>query len=99
MNLPKSKFLQETNFSSTKSLSALKDSVNDTGSVILSNESMIRRVIASDPVRGFEMIFKCYYGQLCSHALRFVYSTFAAEDIVGDVFFDFWRKELFRTQL
>lgn len=65
--------------------------------VVLNNEAMIRLVMKEDPLKGFEMIFKRYYKPLCSHAARFVYSKELAEDIVSEVFLDFWKKRLFET--
>ncbi|MGV3558120.1 RNA polymerase sigma-70 factor [Larkinella arboricola] len=42
------------------------------------------------------MLFREYYGPLCSHAIRFVYSREVARDLVSDVFYTFWQKELHR---
>ncbi len=60
-------------------------------------EIFLRKAFDDDPVKGCELLFKQYYASLCSHAVRFVYSREVAEDIVGDVFFVFWRKKLHLT--
>ena len=63
--------------------------------IIVNNESIIRQVIKSDPQQGYAMIFKRYYQPLCSHAVRFLYCKEAAEDIVSEVFLNFWKNKLY----
>lgn len=58
------------------------------------SELFIRQAFEEDPARGYELLFKRYYKQLCSHAVRFVYAKDVAEDIVVDVFGHFWSKQL-----
>lgn len=58
------------------------------------SELFIRQAFESDPARGYELLFKRYYKQLCSHAVRFVYARDVAEDIVVEVFSQFWSKQL-----
>jgi len=58
------------------------------------SELFIKQAFEVDPARGYELLFKRYYKQLCSHAVRFVYSRDIAEDIVVDVFGQFWSKQL-----
>jgi RNA polymerase sigma-70 factor (ECF subfamily) len=65
--------------------------------VLMNNESIIRMVLKDDPEKGFGMIFKMYHGPLCNHAARFVYSREIAEDIVSDIFLNFWKKKLYET--
>lgn len=65
--------------------------------VLLNNETILRQVIKEDPEKGFGMIFKRYYGPLCNHAARFVYSKEIAEDIVSEVYLNFWKKKLYET--
>lgn len=45
-----------------------------------------------DLKKRFEHIFDDYHRRLFFHALRFVQNEDDAEDIVADVFFDFWRR-------
>jgi len=60
---------------------------------VLDSEAIIRNLLKSNPEKGFELIFKRYYKPLCSHAVRFVYSKELAEDIVSEIFANFWRKK------
>ncbi|TDW97485.1 RNA polymerase sigma-70 factor [Dinghuibacter silviterrae] len=61
------------------------------------NEALIRLMLKEDPEKGFSVLFKRYYGTLCSHVTRFVYSKEVAEDIVSEVFFHFWKNRLYAT--
>lgn len=58
---------------------------------IIDNEQIIRIAFERSTSEGFEAMFRLYYEALYSHALRFVYTKEKAEDIVCDVFYDFWR--------
>ncbi|MDO1451384.1 RNA polymerase sigma-70 factor [Rhodocytophaga aerolata] len=58
------------------------------------NERFIRKTFEDDPEKGFELLFKAYYRPLCSHAARYVYSKELAEDLVGEVFEKFFKKQL-----
>lgn len=53
-------------------------------------EYFIRQAFATDPHKGCELLFRAYYRDLCSTAIRFVYSRQVTEDIVGEVFLTFW---------
>ncbi len=65
--------------------------------ILLDKEMLIRRAFEEDPRKGFEFLYRQYYAPLCSHAIRYVYSKEQAEDIVGDIFFAFWQKELYKS--
>lgn len=56
-------------------------------------ESALRRAFEVDARTGLELLFRQYHGPLCSHAVRFVYSRQIAEDLVGEVFFQFYKTE------
>jgi len=60
---------------------------------VLDYEAIIRNVLKSNPEKGFELIFRRYYKPLCSHAIRFVYSKELSEDIVSEIFTNFWKKK------
>lgn len=60
-------------------------------------ECFIRLAFENDPRRGCELLFRAYYRDLCSAAIRFVYSRQAAEDIVGEVFLIFWNNQIYQT--
>lgn len=59
-------------------------------------ELFLRNTFATDPKLGCELLFRQYFAPLCSHAIRFVYDRQVAEDIVADLFFAFYQKELYR---
>lgn len=69
------------------------EQVNTSMASVIDNESIIRNVLKTNPERGFEMLFKRYYKPLCNHAVRFVYSKEIAEDVVSEVFVNFWKKK------
>ncbi|WP_229375810.1 RNA polymerase sigma-70 factor [Fibrella aquatilis] len=58
--------------------------------IMLDDEVLARQLFQTDPSAGCAWLFRRYYGLLCNHALRFVYSREVAEDIVGEVFCAFW---------
>jgi RNA polymerase sigma-70 factor (family 1) len=58
------------------------------------NEFFIRRTLEHDPIKGYELLYRNYYGPLCSHAARFVHNNEVAEDLVSDVFFHVWNGKL-----
>src|SRR5882757_9994326 len=61
---------------------------------IIDVEALIRKTFADDAQAGMEMIFRHYYGLLCSHAIRYVASKATAEDIVSDILFEFQSRGL-----
>ena len=62
----------------------------------LDDELLLRQTFAQDPRTGLELLFRRYHAPLCSHAVRFVYSRPIAEDLVGEVFFQFYKSEAYR---
>lgn len=63
-------------------------------SALIDSELFIRQAFETDPRKGYELLFKRYYRPLCSHAVRFVYAKDVAEDVVVEVFSQFWQKQL-----
>lgn len=63
---------------------------------ILDAEYLIRQAFTTDPRKGYELLFRRYYGSLCSQAVRFVHSRTLAEDVVSDVFFSFWKNQVYQ---
>lgn len=59
-------------------------------------EKFLRKVFDEDARKGCELLFKQYYQPLCSHAVRFVYSREVAQDLVAELFYEFWQKQLHR---
>jgi RNA polymerase sigma-70 factor (family 1) len=62
----------------------------------LDAEILLRATFEQDPRKGLELLFRKYYAPLCSHAVRFVYSRQIAEDLVSEVFFQFYKTEAYR---
>lgn len=81
---------QETKLTALKSDTALAAEPK-----LISEEVFLQRIFAQDARKGCEVLFKRYYNNLCNHALRFVYSKEAAEDIVNEVFANFWQQQVF----
>ncbi|GGM94813.1 DNA-directed RNA polymerase sigma-70 factor [Dyadobacter beijingensis] len=57
-------------------------------------EFFIRKTFETDAEKGYELLFRTYYIPLCSHAARFVYNKEVAEDLVTEIFLNFWKKGL-----
>nr|WP_293843500.1 RNA polymerase sigma-70 factor [uncultured Arsenicibacter sp.] len=62
---------------------------------VISDEYLIQRAFIASPKKGFELLFHKYYTNLCNHAIRYVYSKELAEDIVAEVFTNFWNNKVF----
>ncbi|WP_461076155.1 RNA polymerase sigma-70 factor [Spirosoma flavus] len=60
-------------------------------------ELFIRQAFQTDARLGCELLFRRYYVPLCSHAVRFVGSKAIGEDLVADVFEQFYSKQIFQT--
>ncbi len=64
---------------------------------VISDEFFIVKNFAESPQKGFELLFRKYYTNLCNHAIRFVYSKEIAEDIVAEVFTNFWQNKVYEN--
>ena len=58
-------------------------------------EVFLKEAFKRNKWEGFTLVFRHYYSPMCSHAVRYVYSKSYAEDIVSEVFMEFWRKQHF----
>lgn len=59
------------------------------------DELFIRKVMAEDSKLGVELLYRRYYQPLCSHAVKFVGSKSVAEDLVSDIFCQFYQQNVF----
>jgi RNA polymerase sigma-70 factor (ECF subfamily) len=59
-------------------------------------ELFLRKSFEVRPKEACGLLFKRYHAVLCNHAVRLVYSRQAAEDLVAEVFYQFWKKEVYR---
>jgi RNA polymerase sigma-70 factor (family 1) len=57
----------------------------------------LKAAFDEDPGKGLELLFRRFYKPLCSHAVRFVYSKQVAEDLVSEVFFQFYRTKAYEN--
>ncbi len=64
---------------------------------VISDEYFIEKTFVESPEKGFELLFRKYYANLCNHAIRFVYSKEMAEDIVAEVFANFWQNKVYEN--
>ena len=76
------------------SSSVMKDPF-DPATNLANNEFMLGQLFVSNPQQAFALLFRRYYPNLVNHAVRFVYSKEAAEDIVAEVFTNFWQERTF----
>jgi RNA polymerase sigma-70 factor (ECF subfamily) len=67
---------------------------NDSEKTIVSDEYFILKSFEESPKKGFDLLFRKYYTNLCNHAIRFVYSKELAEDIVAEVFANVWQNKV-----
>lgn len=61
---------------------------------VTDTEWAIRRAFETSTRTGYELLFRRYYRPLCSQAVRFVYSKEIAQDLVSEVFLNFWKNQV-----
>jgi RNA polymerase sigma-70 factor (family 1) len=59
---------------------------------VTDTEVFIRQAFKTDPRQGCELLFQHYYQPLCNHAVRLLYSKAIAEDLVSEIFYQFYRQ-------
>jgi RNA polymerase sigma-70 factor (family 1) len=62
---------------------------------VTDSELFIRKAFERDPQAGCELLFRHYYPALCSHAVRLLYSKAIAEDLVSEIFYQFYLKKTY----
>lgn len=60
------------------------------------DEWFLHKAMEQDPRKGCSLLFRRYYAPLCSHAVRYLYSKELAEDLVAQIFCDFWENQLYQ---
>jgi len=58
-------------------------------------ELFINKQFQTDAVQGCSLLFRKYYAPLCNHAVRYLYSKELAEDLVSEVFHEFWKNKIY----
>jgi RNA polymerase sigma-70 factor (family 1) len=61
----------------------------------LDDELFIRKALENNLRDGVELLYKRYYQPMCTHAVRFVGTREIAEDIVSEIFFQFYTNRTF----
>jgi RNA polymerase sigma-70 factor (ECF subfamily) len=84
---------QELNSDSHLQKEALDLSVEE--ATVTDIDDFIKQAFDSDPRYGCELLFRHYYLPLCSHAIRFLYSKTIAEDLVSEIFLQFYQKQTY----
>jgi RNA polymerase sigma-70 factor (family 1) len=64
---------------------------------IMDNEQFIHFSFKNNAHEGFTLLFRRYHSVLCNHAVRFVWSKDIAQDIVSEVFYQFWKNKQFEN--
>jgi len=70
-----------------------------TGGKIIGGEELLDRFFAQNPQQGAELLFRRYYANLCNHAIRFVFSRDIAEEVVAEVFANFWQSRAYEKNI
>jgi RNA polymerase sigma-70 factor (family 1) len=63
--------------------------------VELDDELFIRKALESNLRLGVELLYKRYFQPMCTHAVKFVGSREVAEDLVSEIFFQFYSNKTF----
>lgn len=56
-----------------------------------SDELFLGKALEENPAKGVELLYRKYYKPLCSHVVKYVGSKTNAEDLVSELFYDFYR--------
>ncbi len=59
------------------------------------DELFIRKALENNLRLGVELLYKRYYQPMCTHAVKFVGSRETAEDLVSEIFFQFYANKTF----
>lgn len=59
------------------------------------DELFIRKTLLDDLQQGIELLYKRYYQPLCTHTVRLVGSRQVAEDLVSEIFYQFYSEGIF----
>lgn len=61
----------------------------------LDDELFIRKALEDNLRLGVELLYKRYFQPMCTHAVKFVGSREIAEDLVSEIFFQFYSNKTF----
>ncbi|RRB03690.1 RNA polymerase sigma factor [Larkinella rosea] len=66
------------------------------GAMPSDDEFFIRKTLEQEPERGVELLYSRYFQPLCTHTVRFVGSREVAEDLVSEIFYQFYTEQIFQ---
>jgi RNA polymerase sigma-70 factor (family 1) len=69
--------------------------VGEGGGTVVDAERLLQQLFRTDPRQATALLYRQYYRELCSHVIRYVYARPVAEDIVGEVFYQFLQTEAY----
>ena len=72
---------------------------SERGGKVMGEQEVLRRVFAQSPRQGTELLFRKYYANLCNHAIRLVFSRDIAEEVVAEVFANFWQGRSYENDI
>ncbi len=75
------------------------DPSTESGGRMIDGEELLARIFAHNPRQGAELLFRKYYANLCNHAIRFVFSRDIAEEVVAEVFANFWQGRVYEKDI
>ncbi len=58
-------------------------------------ELFLRKAIEANLEKGVELLYRRYFQTLCNHAIKYVGSKTIAEDLVSEVFYEFFKANTF----
>lgn len=71
------------------------DQVENRNFQLDSDELFLYKALEENPAKGVELLYCKYYKPLCSHVVKYVGSKTNAEDLVSEVFYDFYRTKAY----
>jgi RNA polymerase sigma-70 factor (ECF subfamily) len=83
------------NENGSQPLALPKDLVEPQSVAVLDDELFIRKAVVTNPRMGVELLYKRYFQPMCTHAVKFVGAREVAEDLVSEIFFDFYSQDKF----
>lgn len=64
-------------------------------SLMKDDELFLKREMEINPEKGVELLYRRYFQPLCSHAIKYVGAKTIAEDLVSEVFYEFYKTKAF----
>jgi RNA polymerase sigma-70 factor (ECF subfamily) len=79
-----------------KNVKAPYQEVESNSTTMINDEELfLKRIFDENPEKGVELLYRRYFQPLCSHAMKFIGSKTIAEDLVSEVFYEFYKSKAF----